>query len=164
MYVISYMNLRKTVGIIALLLPVALRLGVIALGSKVPYSVSGYYYSPMRNLLVASLCALGVFLITYNGYDRLDSWITNIAGAAAIGVAFFPTSDPSFSPAWVGKFHVCFAAVALTSLALMSLQFTQTAAADGQGRKTGGRSLSAWGWRCSSGTPPRGNRGRTGKM
>jgi hypothetical protein len=132
-YVISYMNLRRAVGVIGILLPVVLRLGVIAFGHAVPYSVSGYYYSPMRNVLVASLCILGAFLITYNGYDRLDSWITNVAGGAAIGVAFLPTSDPSFSPAWVGQVHPYFAGVAMISLALMSLQFTQTKAAAGTG-------------------------------
>lgn len=132
-YIISYMNLRKTVGAIGILLPVVLRLGVVALRHDVPYSVSGYYYSPMRNVLVASLCILGMFLITYNGYDRLDSGITNVAGAAAIGVAFFPTSSPSFSPAWVGDVHPYIAGVAMTSLALMSLQFTQTGVAGGPG-------------------------------
>ena len=135
-YVISYLNLRRTVGFIAIMLPIVLRVGVIVVGHVLPYSVSGYYYSPMRNILVAALCALGVFLMTYNGYGPLDSWITNIAGAAAIGVAFFPTSDPSFSPAWVSYFHVGFAAVALSSLALMSLQFTQTEAADGDAGET----------------------------
>jgi hypothetical protein len=128
---ISYLNLRRIVGAIGLLLPFALRLGVIAFSQQVPYSISSYYYSPMRNILVASLCVLGIFLIAYKGYDDLDSWITNIAGAAAIGVAFFPTSNPSFSPAWVGRVHPYFAAVAMVSLALMALQFTQTGPADG---------------------------------
>jgi hypothetical protein len=138
-YIVSYMNLRKTVGIVAILLPFALRLGVIVLGHAVPYSVSGYYYSSMRNVLVAALCVLGAFLITYNGYDSLDTWITNVAGAAAIGVAFFPTSDPSFSPAWVGHVHPVFAAVALTALALMALQFTQTQPASGQEARAGAK-------------------------
>jgi len=94
-YVISYLNLRRAVGWIAILLPFGLRAGVIVFGTAMPGSVSGYYYSPMRNVLVAALCVLGVFLIAYNGYDRLDSAITNVAGVAAIGVAFFPTSNPS---------------------------------------------------------------------
>jgi hypothetical protein len=125
-YVISYLNLRKTVGCIAILLPLGLGAGVIVLGSTIPSSVSGYYYSPMRNVLVAALCVLGMFLITYNGYDSMDSWVTNVAGGAAIGVAFFPTSSPSFSPAWVGSVHPVFAGVALTAQALMALQFTST--------------------------------------
>lgn len=132
-YVISYLNLRRTVGWIAILLPFGLRVGVIGFGTTVPGSVSGYYYSPMRNVLVAALCVLGVFLISYNGYDRLDSAITNVAGVAAIGVAFFPTSSPSFKPAWVGDVHPVFAGVALTAQALMALQFTRTDPDAGRG-------------------------------
>ena len=132
-YVISYLNLRKTVGCIAILLPLGLGAGVIVLGSAIPSSVSGYYYSPMRNVLVAALCVLGMFLITYNGYDSLDSRVTNVAGGAAIGVAFFPTSSPSFSPAWVGSVHPVFAGVALTAQALMALQFTSTGTDAGGG-------------------------------
>src|ERR1700691_1530486 len=96
-YVISYLNLRKTVGCIAILLPLGLGAGVLVLGSAIPSSVSGYYYSPMRNVLVAALCVLGMFLITYNGYDSMDSRVTNGAGG-----------------------------VALTAQALMALQFTST--------------------------------------
>jgi hypothetical protein len=124
--IISYLSLRRIVGAIGILLPFVLRIGIIAFSDQIPYSISSYYYSPMRNILVATLCALGVFLIAYKGYDGLDTGITNVAGGAAIGVAFFPTSDPSFSPAWVGHVHPVFATVAMLSLALMALQFTQT--------------------------------------
>ncbi len=123
---ISYTTLYRIVGVIAILLAFVLRIGIIAFDRKAPYSVSSYYYSPMRNILVGSLCILGLFLIAYEGHDKLDTWVTNIAGFAAIGVAFFPTSDPSFHPAWVGRLHPFFAAVAMTSLALMALQFTHT--------------------------------------
>jgi hypothetical protein len=57
--------------------------------------MSGYYYTGMHNIFVGALCALGVFLVAYNGYDDLDRWITNIAGAAAIIVALFPTKPAS---------------------------------------------------------------------
>jgi len=141
-YVFSYLNLRRIVGVIGILLPVVLRVGVTIFGLPEPYSVSGYYYSPMRNVLVASLCVLGIFLIAYRGYDRLDSRITNVAGGAAIGVAFFPTSNPLFSPAWVGRLHPYFAAVAILSLALMALQFTRSQPADQSQRS--GETRRAW--------------------
>lgn len=124
--VISHIALRRIVGVIAILLAFALRLGVIAFNHRPPYSVSSYYYSPMRNVLVGSLCVLGVFLIAYKGHDKLETWVTNIAGAAAIGVAFCPTSSPAFRPAWVSALHPIFAAVAMAGLALMALQFTHT--------------------------------------
>jgi hypothetical protein len=131
--IVSYLNQRRIVGAIGILLPFVLRIGIIFFNHKAPYSISSYYYSPMRNVLVAALCVLGLFLIAYKGYDDLDSGITNVAGVAAIGVAFFPTSDPSFSPAWVGRVHPFFAAVAIASLALMALQFTQTEPGNEQG-------------------------------
>jgi hypothetical protein len=127
----SYLSLRFCVGIIGVALPVALLIGGLIF-PPLRYSVSGYYYSAMRNILVASLCILGIFLLTYRGYDnsKLDSRITNIAGLATIGVALFPTSDPSFTPAWPGHVHPVAAAVALACQALMALQFTRTEADD----------------------------------
>jgi hypothetical protein len=141
-YIISYLSLRRIVGAIGILLPFVLRIGIIFFNHEIPYSISSYYYSPMRNVLVASLCALGVFLIAYKGYDGLDTGITNVAGGAAIGVAFFPTSDPSFSPAWVGHLHPVFATVAMLSLALMALQFTRTGPDSDQ--TTAGKAKPGW--------------------
>lgn len=136
----SYLSLRLCIGVLGLALPFILRIGV-AIYPPVPYSVSAYYYSAMRNILVASLCVLGIFLLTYRGYDALDSRITNVAGFATIGVALFPTSNPAFHPAWVGNAHPYFAAVALASQALMALQFTQTGADSGTGLLAGIRRL-----------------------
>ena len=90
--IVSYMVLRRTVGWIGTLLPIVLPLGnALIFHASRPYSMSGYYYTGMRNIFVGALCALGVFLVAYNGYDDVDRWITNIAGASAIGVALFPT-------------------------------------------------------------------------
>jgi hypothetical protein len=75
----------------------------------------------MRNVLVEALCVIGVFLMAYAGYDELDRWITNLAGLFALGVAFFPTSHPSFHPKIIGDFHYYFfAAASMISLALMA--------------------------------------------
>jgi hypothetical protein len=126
---VSYLNLRLCIGVLGVALPFILRIGS-AIFPPDPYSVSAYYYSAMRNILVASLCALGTFLMTYQGYDKLDTWITNVCGAATIGVALFPTSNPGFKPAWVGYVHPVMAGIALAGQALMALQFTQSAPRD----------------------------------
>jgi hypothetical protein len=123
---LSYLNLRLCIGILGFALPFILRIGS-AIFPPDEYSVSGYYYTAMRNPLVASLCVLGSFLLTYRGYDALDGWITNVCGAGAIGVALFPTSNPSFKPTWVGHAHPVVAGIALAGQALMALQFTQSA-------------------------------------
>jgi hypothetical protein len=81
-------------------------------------------------VLVGSLCAAGVFLITYKGYpESRDNLVSNLAGVGAIGVALFPTpsgSDPTTLQEFLGEdilglFHVASAAVLFVSLACMSI-------------------------------------------
>src|SRR5215469_5887569 len=81
---INYLTLRKVVGGIGLLLPVGLLVGNTLVASNLPHSMSGYYYTDVRNLFVGALCALGVFLIGYAGFDDWDRWLTNVAGGGAI--------------------------------------------------------------------------------
>jgi hypothetical protein len=95
-YVLSYLALRTAVGYIAILLPVALFLGAnIHHSFRWRLSISGYYYTDMRNLLVGSLCAIAMFQMACRGYknayghlDEFASWLSSIF---ALGVAFFPT-------------------------------------------------------------------------
>jgi len=105
----GYMVLRNAIGLIAVALPFAVYLGnwiifshhrfacLLPVGNQLPDSLSGYYYSHMRNFFVGSMCAAGVFLIFYRGDDRLERIVTNIAGVFAVGIAFFPTSPPHVS-------------------------------------------------------------------
>lgn len=141
--VISYMFLRKTIGWIGSLLPIVLIAGnAIVFAAPRPDSMSGYYYTHMRNVFVGALCALGVFLVAYDGYDDVERWITNIAGISALGVAFFPTK-PAVCPAGatacpaqsvvrlttgqevVGDIHLFFAAITFIALACMALRFAR---------------------------------------
>jgi hypothetical protein len=142
--VVSYLFLRRAVGWIAILLPVVLLAGnLISSAAWPPESMSGYYYTDMRNIFVGSLCALGVFLVAYNGYDNVDRWVTTIAGLGAIGVAFCPTKPAvcvagavacpapsvrqlSTSQTWVGDIHLGFALLAFLMLGLMALRFAKT--------------------------------------
>lgn len=128
--IVSYMVLRRTVGWIGTLLPIVLPLGnALIFHASRPYSMSGYYYTGMRNIFVGALCALGVFLVAYNGYDDVDRWITNIAGASAIGVALFPTKPAvphlSASQQVIGDIHVVCAAITFIALGLMALRFAK---------------------------------------
>jgi len=122
---ISYMTLRKAVGFIGILLPFVLAFVnmVLVSATVLQGSVSGYYYTGVRDVLVGSLCAIGVFLFTYSGHDDLDKWITNAAGVFAIGVAFFPTApeNPSASARATGYVHVTFAALLFVTLAVIAL-------------------------------------------
>jgi hypothetical protein len=139
--IVSYLFLRQTVGWIGGLLPVALiASSLITAASPWPDSMSGYYYTDMRNVFVGALCALGVFLVAYNGYDDVDRWITNVAGLGAIGVAFCP-AKPSVCAAHArvcaapavrqlstgqqvaGDIHLVFAALTFVALGVMALRF-----------------------------------------
>jgi hypothetical protein len=89
----SFRALRKSIGWIGILLPFSLMLGVFLIfkGPIPLYSISQYYYSGMRDLMVGALCAIALFLFFYKGYNPWDLWTANIAGISALGIAFFPT-------------------------------------------------------------------------
>lgn len=91
---ISYLTLRKTIGILGVSFPIALIIGSIVIFGceEVQGSISAYYHTDMRNLFVGVLCAIGLFLFTYTGYDSTDATAGNIACLFALGVAFCPTS------------------------------------------------------------------------
>lgn len=120
----SYLFLRRAIGVIGIALPFVLVLGKEILdGGGLLYSISGYYYTDMRGVLVGSMCAVGVFLFCYRGPTPLDDLASNIAGVAAICVALFPTtpSDPSAVEQVVGVVHLLAAAVFFLTLAYFCL-------------------------------------------
>jgi hypothetical protein len=122
--IISYMTLRKAVGYLGILLPLTLAAGnwVIFSGS-LQQSVSDYYYTGMRGVLVGGLAVIGAFLLAYHGYDRWDSLFCNAAGVGAVGVALFPTppDNPSTAASVVGDFHFAFGSVMFASLIVIAL-------------------------------------------
>ena len=63
----AYTHLQQIVGVIAVLLPFALLIGNKALsGDELESSISAYYHTPMGDVFVGALCALGVFFLSYN--------------------------------------------------------------------------------------------------
>lgn len=92
--VISYLTLRKGVGILGISLPIILVIGSIVCGDcqEIQSSISSYYYTNMRNIFVGIICAVAFFLFSYKGYDRRDDMAGDLACLFALGVAFFPTS------------------------------------------------------------------------
>ena len=128
---ISYAAVRQFVGWLGLSLPFILPAGYVIFFSRhgFPGSISGYYYTGMRNYLVGALCVLGALFIAYDAYnDRFDFWITNLAGIFAVGVAFFPTEPAAASSHQmdIGHVHFVFAALLFTMQAVMALRFTMT--------------------------------------
>jgi hypothetical protein len=104
---ISYRELRRAIGLIGIALPIVLIIGGQNWGEpKILDSISSYYYSAsMRNVLVGSLCAIGVFLGSYRGDKRWDNLAGNLACAFAIGVAMFPCSEAGKDRTWYNYVH-----------------------------------------------------------
>jgi hypothetical protein len=128
---ISYLTLRKFIGVIGILLPFALVIVHILIVQRAVMqgSMSGYYYTDVRGILVGSLCAIGVFLFAYRGYDLWDNILTNAAGVFAIGVALFPTApvNPSTRARDIGYVHFACAGLLFAVLAVIALWlFTRT--------------------------------------
>ena len=122
--VLSYLGLRKGIGIIGITLPIVLVIGKGMLESPgISDSISAYYYSVMRNVFVGSLCAIAIFLISYR-YEHLDDIAGDLAGAFAIGVALFPTAPDvgaTGQQMMIGVLHGLFAACFFLTLAFFAL-------------------------------------------
>jgi len=123
--VMSYLDLRKAIGVIGIALPFVLVIGKIILSSPgVEGSISAYYYTVMRDVFVASLCAIGVFLMTYRGYGRIDEYAGKLATIFAVGTAFLPTVPPANATAQqiiIGRFHLGFAMCLFLTLSFFAL-------------------------------------------
>jgi len=121
----SYLFLRRAIGFVGMALPVVLIVGYLLWpGHDVLSSISGYYYSPLRGVFVGSMCAVGVFLLSYSGTEFFEDLISDIAGVAAICVALFPTTPPppvSGTQHVVATVHAVSACVFFAMLALFCL-------------------------------------------
>lgn len=123
--VISYLGLRKAVGIIGIALPFVLAFGkIIFEGPGIEPSVSNYYYTGMRDVFVGAMCATAVFLLSYRGYEPADDIAGDIAGICALGIALFPTTphvDVTPQYTWEGVLHLSFATGFFLALAFFCL-------------------------------------------
>lgn len=94
--IVSYYALRILIGATGVLLPFLLIIGnYIAYDSfKIEFSVSDYYDNGTAgDILVGVLFVLGFFLMTYKGYEKIDSRAANLGCVFALGVALFPTTS-----------------------------------------------------------------------
>jgi hypothetical protein len=118
----TYLALRRSVGLIGILLPFTLMLGnfFIFRGDIVLRSISRYYHSDMRDVFVAALCAMALFLFFYSGYGRRERWAGILAGSLTLGVVFFPTTLAG-STSLIGILHYTCAGLLFLLLAWISL-------------------------------------------
>jgi len=133
---LSYHSLRRTVGMIAMSLPIGLIAGDIVLGLLGPHhalphplvqrSISDYRYTPMGDCLAGSLCAIAAFLMCSRGYGYVDEIAGYLSGISALGVALVPSENPreavhSRLAENLNLVHTVFAAVMFVSLAFFCL-------------------------------------------
>jgi hypothetical protein len=128
--IISYLTLRKIVGMLGILLVPILVIGSFIFDhtSYIQISVSAYYHTSMRNELVGIVCGLSLFLLSYNGYTLQDSIASKLAGVFALGIAFFPTSLTSDKTDIFSKLHYITSGIFFAILSYMSIfLFTKSA-------------------------------------
>lgn len=85
----------------------------------VQHSISYYYWTGMRDVLVGTMFAIGFFLFSYQGYERADNIAGNLACVFAVGLALFPTieaADAAGLPWFIGLLHLAFSAAFFATL------------------------------------------------
>ena len=92
---VSYLTLRRLIGVFGVTLPIVLMFGCWMLGDSHWFkdSISAYYKSAMGDAFVGVMFATGTFLFAYKGYDSTDDRAGDIACVAALGVALFPATS-----------------------------------------------------------------------
>lgn len=137
--VISYLALRKFIGILGLAFPL-----ILILGSRVFFhqglqpSLSDYYHTGMRDVFVGTLWAIGVFLVSYHGYQKQDDLAGDLACLFAVGLAVFPVAPRGATgeAETIGHLHFAFAGAFFAVLVYFSLfLFVKSSSARPVGRK-----------------------------
>lgn len=106
-FIVSYLTLRRLIGILGMLLPFACLLGG-SLFQNVPVrdSISAYYHSNMRDIFVGLLLGVSLFLLTYKGYEKRDMLVAIVSGIAGLGIAIFPCASRVEPSSPVGVFEI----------------------------------------------------------
>lgn len=131
-YTLSYLYLRRIVGILGIALPIVLIIGSMLFGGCTWFqdSISDYHNTNMRNIFVGLLSAISLFLFAYSGYDKLDFWMAKAVGVLGFMVAIFPdglddnecTIFPNqIIPPWMEYVHLISAAIFFLILAYFSI-------------------------------------------
>jgi hypothetical protein len=87
----TYFSTRIGIAIVSILFPLILWLVGLKLGVELQASISSYYHTPMRNVFVGILFAVGAFLYLYKGYSTKEDIALDLAGIFAVCIALLPT-------------------------------------------------------------------------
>ena len=99
--IVNVKKLRCTIGFLAILLPII----VAVLLWRIPPSISSTYYTYEAGpVFMIILGTASVFLMYYDGYDKIDDVLNTIAGVFGLVICIFPCHNDSLS--YVGTFQV----------------------------------------------------------
>ena len=135
----TYSRLRRGMAVIAFLFPLVLLIGGLAFFGVAPQpSMSAYYHTDpnLRDTFVGVLFAVGTFLFLYKGDTPAEDWLLNVAGASAIGIAYFEMvkgSDCSTASQGVTA-HGFFAVVFFLAISLVCVSVALRSQAEHGGR------------------------------
>lgn len=134
--VVSFMTIRKGIGLLGLLLPILLVAGLALIfgEGRLEPSLSHYFYTRIGGVFVGTLCVVAFFLYCYRGYSRADRITSRLAALFALVIAFFPADPaPMYSIVtyrcayWVCVVHFTAATLMFLTFACISLfLFTKT--------------------------------------
>ncbi|MBC7966048.1 MAG: hypothetical protein H7Z17_09005 [Fuerstia sp.] len=123
--VLSYLEIRRAIGYVGFSLPILLGpVGWAVFGIGIQENMSSYYHTPMRDVFVGVMCAIGIFLYCYRGTSRVEGWTRNLSCLSAIGIALCPLdahSDPMYQRTIVGYLHTFAGGTFFLTLAIYSL-------------------------------------------
>jgi hypothetical protein len=142
-------DLRNMLGWLGILLPIADAFFNIVFGGSFnpPFilsSISATHYSSGYLLFEGLVFGVGLFLLTYKGYDITDYWMSTVAGAGAILLTLFPCSFPEgetrnflmLPQSVTNIFHLAGAFLFFFFLAVIEFfQFTKTNGVETEGKK-----------------------------
>lgn len=84
-------QLRCTIGVLGMLLPIIVVILSLAYGFKFPSSISATYFrDTCITPFMIILGSAGMLLFCYRGYDIIDNILNTLAGAFAWGICLFP--------------------------------------------------------------------------
>jgi hypothetical protein len=93
-HVISHLKLRKTIGVLAFILPITLILGSVFVNNGVVLpSISHYYHSAMKILFTGVLFTIATFFWTFQGDNFFETTLNRIAAICGTLVALIPTNN-----------------------------------------------------------------------
>lgn len=94
--VVSFLTTGRAIAFLGLFLPASMLAWSLLTGSSIRGSLSEYYYTPVRDLMVGTLITMAVFLWSYRGFSdrdndlRADRRVGKVAAVAAVLIAFSP--------------------------------------------------------------------------